>query len=674
MGTSQSTNLVYSVPITEAKQGETSIYRSPLSKDELIVQLPEGYKTVQEMYLATFKEAANQPCFGRRVRQADGNLEGKYTWETYAQVEEVAKQIGSGIINLDLTEVKSQYLNYNIKFVAIYGKNTREWLLTDTANILYGFTTMPIYDTLGVEATEHMLNETELKTVFLTADHLKTIYDGIVSDSFKFLKNIVVLDTENYTAELQKLADHAKVNILTLDQVIEAGKKQLHPIADNITPNDILTFSYTSGTTGKPKGAMLSHANVIAFVAGSSYKGRVPIEKGYIHISYLPLAHVFERIVHTYLLYRQGRIGLYSGDPRKLKGDLAILKPDIFVSVPRLFNKFYDAIKAKVDGATGVKKTLIDRAIASKRHHYEKGGHIHHSLWDTLVFNKMKEVLGGNVKLLCTGSAPISDEVKLFLKLCFSCPFYEGYGQTEALGAEFVTYPDDSSFGNVGGILPHLEFKLIDVPEMNYFANDKDAEGRLAPRGEILVRGGSVIPGYYKNEAKTKATFDEDGWLHSGDIGMVLPESGALKIIDRRKNIFKLSIGEYIAPDKLTEVYKLVEGVSDIFVYGDSLKSCLIGIIFAEEPEIRKVAAKIGVEGTHQELCENDAVNEQVVKNLLAATKESKLKGFEKIKRVAIISQSFEELGLLTTTFKIIRHKAKDHFAAKIDQLYQGLN
>ena len=671
MGASPSKNVLYSVPITEPKKGETSIYRAPVSKDGLNDTLPEGFTTIQQIYKDRFQRNAKNKFIGHR-KQIGGEFEKKYTWETYGQVEEIAKQIGSGIINLGLTEEKAQYLNYKIKFVSIYGKNTREWLLVDTANILYGFTTMPIYDTLGVEATEHMLNETELTTVFLTADHLKVIAEGIKSGSFKFVRNIVVMDAVNFTNELKQLGEG--LNVLTLDDVIAAGQKNIQPVPEEVDPQSILTFSYTSGTTGKPKGAMLTHANILAFVAGSSHKDRVPILEGMCHISYLPLAHVFERIVFTYFVYRVGKVGVYTGNPRKLKDDLAILKPDVFVSVPRLFNKFYDAIQDKINKTTGFKKTLIDMALASKRYYYEHGGHIHHTIWDTLVFNKMKKVLGGNVKMLCTGSAPISDEVKLFLKLCFCCPFYEGYGQTEGLAAEFVTEAEDPTFGHVGGPLPHGEFKLIDVPEMNYFATDRDDQGRLAPRGEILFRGKAVIPGYYKNEKKTKETFDEDGWLHSGDIGTILPESGALKIIDRRKNIFKLSIGEYVAPDKLTEVYKLVEGVSDIFVYGDSLKSCLIGIVFAEEPEIKKVAKKLNIEGSYDDLVANPQVVEQVVKNLAAATKAAQLKGFERIKKIEIVSKSFEELGLLTTTFKIVRHKAKEHFKASIDRLYQGLN
>jgi long-chain acyl-CoA synthetase len=470
------------------------------------------------------------------------------------------------------------------------------------------------------------------------------------------------------TDELKGQCDGVK--IYTLTDVINAGKENILEYPE-VTPDMIAFFSYTSGTTGTPKGAMISHRNVAAGVGGA--EAVLPFENGWTHISYLPLAHVFERIVMLTFINAEGRYGIFSGDVRKITEDLAILKPDIFVSVPRLFNKFYDKIQAKMRAATGVKAFLANKALASKEANYESGGYFTHKMWDKLVFSKMQGALGGNVKYMLTGSAPISSDVRKFMKICFACPFAEGYGQTEGLGGQFVTDPNDPEMGHVGGPIPHVEFKLLDVPEMNYFSTDKDADGNLAPRGEILSRSACIIPGYYKNKAKTDDTIDSEGFLHSGDIGMILP-NGALKIIDRRKNIFKLSIGEYIAPDKLQEIYKTVRGVSDIFVYGDSLKSVLVAIVFSEEPELKAVASELGIEGTHEELTQNADINKWFVEQLLAKQKESGLKGFERIKKINISPQSFEELELLTTTFKIKRHVAKNHFQATLDELYVGLN
>jgi long-chain acyl-CoA synthetase len=285
----------------------------------------------------------------------------------------------------------------------------------------------------------------------------------------------------------------------------------------------------------------------------------------------------------------------------------------------------------------------------------------------------MKTVLGGNVKYMLTGSAPISTEVRKFMKICFACPFAEGYGQTEGLGGSFLTDPEDPTMGHVGGPIPHLEFKLLDVPEMNYFSTDKNENGELVPRGEILVRSGSVIPGYYKDEEKTAEMIDSEGWLHSGDIGAILP-NGALKIIDRRKNIFKLSIGEYIAPDKLQEIYKTVRGVSDIYVHGDSLKSVLVGIIFSEKPALTSIANELGITGSYEELAQNPDINKWFSEQLNAKVKETGLKGFERLAKIQIVSKSFEEAQLLTTTFKIKRHEAASYYKTTIETLYIGLD
>lgn len=667
MGANNS-KLQYSVQVTDPKEGETGIYRRPDFEDGLITTPGHGITTMQELYLHNMKENADEEFLGTR-NLPDGSLTEKYTWETYGEVEEISRYIGSGIINLNLFEEKAQFRDYKLKFISIYSRNTREWFLVDIANILYGITTMPLYDTLGEEATDHMFNETELSTVFLTCNHVKGITQRIKGGQVLHLKNIVIMDSFNINDEIKGYLEG--VNHYTLEQVIEAGKENVQEYP-KVTPEDIVFFSYTSGTTGKPKGAMVSNKNLIAAIAGA--EAVLPLKHGWKHLSYLPLAHVLERIVTSVVIHIHGKIGIYGGDPRNIKHDLAALKPDFFVSVPRLYNKFYSAIMDKIKAQTGVKGYLAQKALASKEYYHEHGGYYQHTVWDKLVFGKMKEVLGGNCKYMLTGSAPISTEVRRFMKLAFCCPFAEGYGQTECLGGQFVTDPEDATMGHVGGPIPHVEFKLIDVPEMNYFSTDKDEEGRPAPRGEILCRSSSVIPGYYKNEEKTSEAIDEDGWLHSGDIGMILPENGALKIIDRRKNIFKLSIGEYIAPDKLQEVYKTVHGVEDIFVYGDSLKSVLIGIVCPNKDHIMEIAEANGIEGTYESLLENDRINKLIVDALAAKQKEADLKGFERISRIAFTKKTFEELDLLTTTFKIKRHEAKEAFQETLDTLYEGLD
>ena len=294
-------------------------------------------------------------------------------------------------------------------------------------------------------------------------------------------------------------------------------------------------FCYTSGTTGDPKAAKLTHKNIIASATASKFGG-IHCDENDCYISYMPLAHSFEKCLFVMALIRGIRIGYFGGDVLKLTEDCEILRPTMFPSVPRLFCRIYDKITGRLKDLTGVKSYLANRAITSKLYYLENGAHYTYGFYDMAVCNKFRQVLGGQVRLMVTGSAPIAVDVLNFLKVCFCCPILEGYGQTESSAASCITLPTDSKAGHVGGPLPCLKIKLRDIPDMEYTSADKPY-----PRGEICFYGPSVFEGYYKNEEKTNEAL-KDGWLYSGDVGMVMP-NGSVKIIYRAKNIFKLAQG-----------------------------------------------------------------------------------------------------------------------------------
>lgn len=476
---------------------------------------------------------------------------------------------------MDLAPEISEFKDYKLKMISFYSKNTDKVWLLDVACSLYGYATVPIYDTLGESAIKFVFNETNLTTCFLTVDKIKGITENMKKGTYPNLKNLIILDEMNLKEEAKFLEG---ITWYTLSTVIEAGKKKPLDLPV-LKPSDIYCFSYTSGTTGDPKGVMISHANLTTAAISIFMIFSV---SDYIYLSYLPLAHIYEKILAMAVAYKGGQYAIFNGNVLDLKTDLAILKPTIFCSVPRLYNKFYEKIMEGIKKQTGLKKTLIDKGIKTKLEKYRSTGDYKHKVYD-VIFSKFKEVLGGNVELMVSGSAPISKEVQEMFTILMSAPFLNGYGQTEAMGAEFVSQPNDKTIGSVGGPLPSLEFKLLDIPDMQYFSNDKDEKGQLCPRGEILVRGTPVFVDYYKQTDKFNETVDSEGWLHSGDIGKIVPGSHGLMVIDRRKNVFKLSQGEYIAPDKLEQAYKQVKGIEDIFIYGDSLKSCLVAILNVDQ-------------------------------------------------------------------------------------------
>ena len=274
---------------------------------------------------------------------------------------------------------------------------------------------------------------------------------------------------------------------------------------------------------------------------------------------------------------------------------------------------------------------------------------------------------------MVTGAAPISTDIKNFFKIAMCCPMVEAYGQTEVCGTCHITDTGDPTDGHVGGPVKTCEYKLEDVSDMEYYAFNPEQNfrkfGDNQPRGEILVRSPQVIPCYFKLDKKTRETIDEDGWLHTGDIGLYTTE-GCLKIIDRKKNIMKIANGEYIAPEKIENVYVTHPMVTEAFIDGKSTEEYIVGFIVPDKKSFMSFAQENGQEGTFEALCKNEEVLAAFHATLKAFCKSKKLHGFEVCKQFKLITTPFEELGLQTNSFKLKRNKARQHFADDIEELY----
>ena len=420
---------------------------------------------------------------------------------------------------------------------------------------------------------------------------------------------------------------------------------------------------------------MITHENLVSAIAGASHI--FPISPDDRHLSYLPLAHIFERIVITQQYAHGASIAFFRGDPLLLIEDLQACRPTTFPAAPRVLNKIYDKIQVGIAAAGGMKKKLFDAAVAAKTKNLLATGQLTHSFYDRLIFNKIKKGLGLDcVRLVISGSAPLSKTVMNFYRIMLGIPVVEGYGQTENAACCTLGLPEDMrTSGHVGVPSAANEIVLADVPEMGYFHTDSDHKGQPCQgRGEILVRGPTVFKGYYKQPEKTRETIDEEGWLHSGDIGLWTVD-GNLQIIDRKKNIFKLSQGEYVAPEKIENIIIQSLLIGQAFVHGDSLQSALVAIVVPEEEPVRSLLESSEnpslAKASLSEICKNKKLEAIIMAEIKKMGVKNGLHGFEIPKSIHLSDKPFTvEDGLLTPTFKLKRQQARDKFEKEIERMY----
>jgi long-chain acyl-CoA synthetase len=289
-------------------------------------------------------------------------------------------------------------------------------------------------------------------------------------------------------------------------------------------------------------------------------------------------------------------------------------------------------------------------------------------LWDRLVFSKTKARLGGRVKWILSGSAPLDPKLGEFLKITFASPILEGYGLTENFAGAFITHTNETQLGHVGSVLKCTEFKLQDIPEMDYSTSSNP------PKGEILLRGPNLFREYYKDEKQTKEAFDPDGWFHTGDVGRINP-NGTLSIIDRKKNIFKLEQGEYVAVEYLEGVFIQSKYVAQIWVYGSSFKRYLVAIVVPDPDVLFPYAKEKGLPEDLPALCKNDSIKKLIFDDLTATAKDAKLHGFEFVKAIHLSPESFSvDNDTMTPTFKLRRPQLLKRYKDQIDELYAYLD
>lgn len=557
-------------------------------------------------------------------------VDGKWVKHSSTNFIQTVDEVSRGLLKLGIKK--------NDK-VAVMSPNRPEWNFTDFGIMQIGATQVPMYPTLSENDIKFILNDAEVKIVF-------------VSDQFLYNKINKV-----------KVESGLNLSIYTFDKVADLpnwvevqnlGKQNanidLAPHSDSISPDDLLTLIYTSGTTGTPKGVMLTHENLISNVKYSSRLYPSEVKRA---LSFLPLSHIFERMV-SYMYIYLGISIYYAESLETLMPNLAEVKPHCFTTVPRLLEKIYDRIVTKGHSLTGVKKSLFFWALALA-HKYEMDGkngffyEMQLKIARKLILSKWKEALGGEVSVIVSGGAALQERLaRVFWGA--NIKILEGYGLTETSPVIAVNGPFDGQckFGTVGEVLENVEVKI-------------------APDGEILCKGPNVMKGYYKRQDATDEAII-DGWFHTGDIGEY--KDGFLKITDRKKEVFKTAGGKYVAPQVLENKFKESIYIEQVMVVGEN-RRFPSALVVPNFENVKDWCGRNEVEYTNaEEAIKNPKVFDKIWLELNKLNED--FGNWEKVKKIALLPKEFTiDGGELTPKMSLKRKIILNKHADMIEHLYK---
>ncbi|KAA8493489.1 Fatty acyl-CoA synthetase A [Porphyridium purpureum] len=618
---------------------------------------------------------ADGQCLGYRKPLADGTV-GDFVWLSYSEVLKKCVRFGTALLDLGLEKGSR---------IGIYSRNNPSWMIASYGAASQGIVTIPIYDTLGPEAAEYVINHAGVEAIVVEQQNLDRLL--AIRDKCPNLKHIILTGMaapEDPKLEKTPAVMEDKVpGLLTFGAFLAKGTDDVSKIG-SVDLDDLFVIMYTSGTTGDPKGVMLKHRSFVDSV-GSAYlffeKLGVVVSKSDVQLSYLPLAHIFAQQADCFMYGCGGSVGFSQGNIKLILEDLMACKPTIFVGVPRVFARFEQRIQDAVKEGSFIKRFLFGFAKDRQMHNVEALSPSS-GLWDGLVFSKVRARLLPRVRMVVSGSAPLNPKTNNFLKVIFNCPVMQGFGLTETVGGLICSYPLSMS-GTCGGPLPGVQVKLVDVPEMNYKTSNSP------PQGELWLKSSVLSHGYYKNEQATSEAFFEGGWFATGDIaqfndaGSPMADGGSISIIDRKKNLFKLSQGEYVSPERLEAEYAKATLVAQIWVYGNSLEDSLIAVVVPDTIEAKKWAEHHGHVKEKNDIKALAAMPDfkaEVLKQLEEKQVESKFKRYEVIKDclfetdVNDLNQGFNvENDLMTPTFKLKRPQLSAKYKVALEGLYEKM-
>ncbi|MBD0329721.1 MAG: long-chain fatty acid--CoA ligase [Thermoleophilia bacterium] len=523
--------------------------------------------------------------------------------------------------------------------LALLGATRLEWALVDLAANLVGVVVVPLYPTSSARDCGYILSHSGTKVA--------VVEDDVQRAKLESVREVAPLDHLLTFPDLDALAERGRAHREEHPQAVGEALAAL-------SEEDVLMIVYTSGTTGPPKGCVLLQRNYVAVVDALD-EMRELNQPGDVFLLFLPLAHSYAQLV----LYAGAAIGYtvaFLPDMTRIADAAQAVRPTSMPSVPRVYEKVHAAVVAQFDAATGVKRRLIDWALAVGRRvsalrredrAVPRGLAFQHRLADRLVYSKVKARLGGRLRYGISGAAPIAAQILEFFH-ALDILVLEGYGLTESSSGCSVNRPSRYRFGTVGRPLPGVEVRI-----------DED--------GEILIRGDNVFAGYYREEEATLAALTEDGWLRTGDVGELDPD-GFLRITDRKKDILVTAGGKNVSPQNIETDLKTSKYVSQALVVGDR-RPYVAALVTLDEPEVRRWAEERGLTGSSAELAASDDVRGLIQEVVDRANRERGR--VEQVKRFRVLPRDFsQEDGELTPTMKVRRRVCEQHFAAEIEALY----
>lgn len=626
--------------------------------------LEDGSETLLEMFMNVTKKFYKDDFLGTL------NVEDQIVvYESYKSIFKKMKSVGKFLRELSFKGEDSP-------IIGIFSVNRSEWFITEYGIYAANMINCPLYSTFGSESIRYILNETAMEVCFVSGIKAKSLYDDVIKDNHYNLKLIVTYD--KLSDELASKYNSKNIKVVHILEIYDSDQNNKHKISnhadeqnkiqhnnaeegnsevkdkevsesyefqyDDLPSGDsIATICYTSGTSGMPKGVILSHTNFVVQIAGfigpMKSTQKFEIQNSDVYISYLPLAHVMERICTMIIIAKGAKIAFFCGNPKMLQRDMKMIRPTFVAGVPRVFNVFKEKIQEAIDKKNFIIRAIIRLAFKHKIKN-QKRSIFTHWLWDWLVFNKIHKEFGGRIRGCLNGSAPLCGNVVEYLQAIFSSKILQGYGQTEGTAANILMTLHDHKTEHVGIPFPTNLIKLC--PTDSYVGGME---------GEIYLKGNNITKGYFKRDDLTKEIFD-DGWLKTGDIGRI--ESDAFKIVGRIKEIFKTSLGEYIIPEKIENI--LMNGcIEDILVTAKSYGDYIVAIVVCKNPNISKeeVLAKLTKLGDE-------------------AFKQGKLTRFEIPRKIHVLRNDFFTYGeLLTPTLKKKRVNIESLFEKEINQLYE---